>query len=237
MSSLPIGGDRSRLEPAAESGHARAARQPLSSSPQGSAPNIAVRLAPPQMNPASSYEEIAYRESERLIETQLASFDELRSRTGLLLAALAVTGSFLGAAVLDREGDFGVFGILALTAFGIGVLACLLVLLPSSPSRSPGAGSESSEPPARRSWQLLRRLRAWKRRSFGGYTFVLSPKSLLEWTDGRYGDVTAMQRFIAEKREDHFDANKGKIDQLFMAFRVAIVATGFQVVFWALALA
>jgi hypothetical protein len=41
-----------------------------------------------------NYEEIAYRESERMIATQIQSFDELRSRNGLLLAATAVTGSF-----------------------------------------------------------------------------------------------------------------------------------------------
>ena len=76
------------------------------------------------------YGEIAYRESERMIATQLQSFDELRSRTGLLLAATAVTASFLGAAALDREGGLGYVGILALIAFGIGVGACLYVLWP-----------------------------------------------------------------------------------------------------------
>ena len=75
-------------------------------------------------------EQLAYRESERLIDTQLRSIDELRGRTGLLLAALAVTASFLGAAALDREGDLEGWAIAALVVFAVGVVACLFVLWP-----------------------------------------------------------------------------------------------------------
>jgi hypothetical protein len=153
---------------------------------------------------AEGYEEIAYRESERMIATQIQSFDELRSRTGLLLAATAVTGSFLGAAALERDHDLNGLGILALLVFAIGIGACLYVL--------------------------------WPQRD--AYKFVLSPNILLDsWTDGRYGDPVAMKRFIARKREEHYDQNKKKIDRLFTAFRVASVAIGVEVILWVLQLA
>lgn len=150
-----------------------------------------------------TYDEIAYRESERLIATQVQSFDELRSRTGLLLAATAITGSFLGAAALEREDDLGFFGGAALLAFAVGIGACLVILWPKKDA----------------------------------YKFVLSPKILLEsWSGGRYGDPAAMQRFIATKREEHYDENKSRIDRLFTAFQVAALAIGLQVILWTLQL-
>jgi hypothetical protein len=150
-----------------------------------------------------SYDGIAYRESERMIETQIQSFDELRSRTGLLLAATAITASFLGAAALEREDDLGYFGAAALFAFVVGIGACLVILWPNKDA----------------------------------YKFVLSPKILLEdWTGGKYGDPAAMQRFIASKREEHYDENKSRIDPLFTAFQVAAIAIGCQVILWILQL-
>jgi hypothetical protein len=67
-------------------------------------------------------------EARRAISTQVASLDELRGRTGLLLAAATVTGSFLGSLASDHPGDFGCAGIGAVVAFAAAVLCCLNVL-------------------------------------------------------------------------------------------------------------
>ncbi len=55
-------------------------------------------------------------ESVRALEQQAGVLDELRSRTGVLLAAAAIVTSFLGAAVLDAS-DFDTLAGLALIAF------------------------------------------------------------------------------------------------------------------------
>ena len=52
-------------------------------------------------------EELAYGESVRAIESQAGGLDELRTRTGVLLAAASIVASFLGAEALkagDAEG-------------------------------------------------------------------------------------------------------------------------------------
>jgi hypothetical protein len=74
-------------------------------------------------------EAVIYEEAKRGIAAQSASLDELRSRTGLLLAAASVTASFLGAHVTDASG-IGFLGILAIVAFGVAVVGCLYVLWP-----------------------------------------------------------------------------------------------------------
>jgi hypothetical protein len=151
-----------------------------------------------------SPESLAYRESERAIDTQIQAFDELRSRTGLLLAAIAVTASFLGGAALDPENGLGGYGVAALVAFGAGIGACLYIL--------------------------------WPRRD--AWLFVMSAKVLLEdWRDEDRLDARAMQRFIAEKKEENYDANEDKMRSLYAAFRVGSLAIGVEVILWILELA
>jgi len=72
--------------------------------------------------------EIIYAESTRAITAQEASLDELRSRTGVLLAALSVSTSFLGAQT--ATGGLGLLGVIALLTFAAAVGACLYVLRP-----------------------------------------------------------------------------------------------------------
>ena len=76
----------------------------------------------------------------------------------------------------------------------------------------------------------------WPRKD--GWTFDLSAKILGEdWIDQqRDGGIAAMQRFMAEKLEDHYDSNKKKLDHLFVWFQVAAVATGGEVILWTLRL-
>ena len=56
--------------------------------------------------------------------------DELRSRTGVLLAAAAVSSSFLGAEALTRHPRLSSLSIIALISFGIVVMLCLVVMWP-----------------------------------------------------------------------------------------------------------
>lgn len=69
-------------------------------------------------------------EARRAMEVQNASLNELRSRTGLLLAAASVSASFLGAAVETGASQLGFFGGLSLVAFVIAIGSCIRVLMP-----------------------------------------------------------------------------------------------------------
>ncbi len=74
------------------------------------------------------YEEVILEEARRAISTQVASLNELRGRTGLLLAAATVTGSFLGSLAAENPGDFGPAGIAAVGFYFAAVFCCLVVL-------------------------------------------------------------------------------------------------------------
>lgn len=73
-------------------------------------------------------EEVILEEARRAIANQVDSLTELRSRTGLLLAAATLTGSFLGSLASDHPKDFGPAGIAAVAFYAMAVLFCLLVL-------------------------------------------------------------------------------------------------------------
>jgi hypothetical protein len=72
---------------------------------------------------------LALEESMRALESQSEALDDLRSRTGILLTALALTASFLGARALDDSG-FDFLNWVALIFFAIAGVVCLLILLP-----------------------------------------------------------------------------------------------------------
>jgi hypothetical protein len=74
-------------------------------------------------------EEIILEEARRAIDVQVASVDEVRSRTGLLLATAAVTISILGS-VTASSGGLGVLGFVAVGFFVAAVFCCLVVLRP-----------------------------------------------------------------------------------------------------------
>lgn len=77
-----------------------------------------------------SLEDEILTEARRAITFQAASLDELRSRTGLLLAAASVSASFLGAASAKGGGNLGFCGGAALVAFVIAIGCCIWVLMP-----------------------------------------------------------------------------------------------------------
>src|SRR6266516_860914 len=72
---------------------------------------------------------LAYELSLRALNQQEAAVNELRARTGTILAASSVVASFLGGRAIDRAG-FDVLTVLGLVAFAISILLGLSVLSP-----------------------------------------------------------------------------------------------------------
>lgn len=77
------------------------------------------------------YEELAYEAAERALDKQERLLDELRSRTGLLLAAASLAASFLGREAFSRDAS-AVLGTVALLAFLLAMGASVYVLLPKT---------------------------------------------------------------------------------------------------------
>jgi hypothetical protein len=73
--------------------------------------------------------ELAYTLSLRTLGQQEASLNELRARTGTLLAAAALVASFLGATAIARDG-FDIWTVFALIALVVSVVFAARVLLP-----------------------------------------------------------------------------------------------------------
>ena len=71
-------------------------------------------------------EEIAYNEGRRAVEAQAAALDELRARSGVLVAGIAVATAFIGPTTVS--GGWGVLEVLAGLAF-VGVAALLGLIL------------------------------------------------------------------------------------------------------------
>ena len=72
---------------------------------------------------------LAYDESVRALELQSSALDDLRSRTGILLAALSLSASFLGAQALKDPGLTG-WSWAAIGSFAVSGLLSLGVLWP-----------------------------------------------------------------------------------------------------------
>ncbi len=72
---------------------------------------------------------VVYEESQRALSQQELVLDNLRSRTGVLLAATAISSTFLGGQALGG-GKLGVLSLLAILAFAVVGWFCLRVLWP-----------------------------------------------------------------------------------------------------------
>ena len=73
---------------------------------------------------------IAFDAATRALDKQERVLEELRSRTGVLLAASSLAAAFLGRPALDETRD--ALAVLALGAFAISIAASVYVLLPKS---------------------------------------------------------------------------------------------------------
>jgi hypothetical protein len=81
--------------------------------------------------PDPVYERLAYEAAQRALDKQERLIDELRSRTGLLLATASLAASFLGREAFAGDPNDGL-AILALAAFLVAVAASMYVLLPKN---------------------------------------------------------------------------------------------------------
>jgi len=75
--------------------------------------------------------ELSYQAAIRSLDLQERGVEQLRARTGTLLAASSLTASFLGAQAIQRNG-IGPLGALALIALASSIALCIYVLLPKS---------------------------------------------------------------------------------------------------------
>jgi hypothetical protein len=75
------------------------------------------------------YERLAYEAAQRALDKQERLLEELRSRTGLLLAAASLAASFLGREAFARDPKRGL-ALLAVLAFLMAVGASVYILLP-----------------------------------------------------------------------------------------------------------
>lgn len=73
---------------------------------------------------------IAFDAATRALDKQERVLEELRSRTGVLLAASSLAAAFLGRPALDEARD--VLAAIAIAAFAISIGASVYVLLPKS---------------------------------------------------------------------------------------------------------
>ena len=78
---------------------------------------------------APTLEELLYETASRSLQQQERQVAELRARTGTLLAAAALSASFLGATAVDRDG-LSALVALAIVALAASVGLCLYVLVP-----------------------------------------------------------------------------------------------------------
>jgi hypothetical protein len=84
---------------------------------------------------------LSYELSLRALDQQERALEELRNRTGTLLAASALVASFLGARAIDRVGVDGL-AVIPLLAFVASVLLSVYVLVPKSNLEFALRGSE-----------------------------------------------------------------------------------------------
>lgn len=75
---------------------------------------------------------IIYEEAVRAWSLQSSVLDELRSRTGVLLAAASVAVALLGSSDISKHEGFTILGWFAIGAFGMTLVLCLYVLFPTN---------------------------------------------------------------------------------------------------------
>lgn len=90
---------------------------------------MAVATPPAESPHEDARRTLVYEESQRALDQQQAALDNLRTRTGILIAATAIASSFLGAQAL-RSGSFTLWTWLALGALVVVGVTTILVLLP-----------------------------------------------------------------------------------------------------------
>jgi hypothetical protein len=76
---------------------------------------------------------LSYDAAIRALDVQERGVEQLRARTGTLLAASSLTASFLGAQAIQRSrGSLGTLDAFALVSLAASMLLCINVLLPKT---------------------------------------------------------------------------------------------------------
>jgi len=78
---------------------------------------------------AGEFERLAYEAALRGLDKQEGLIEELRTRTGVLLAASSLAASFLGQQAFQSPSPRGL-AITALVAFVVSIATCVFILLP-----------------------------------------------------------------------------------------------------------
>jgi hypothetical protein len=81
--------------------------------------------------PPGAIEELAYNTALTALSNQDGELNQLRSRTGTLLAAASITASFFGVQALSRQAS-GTFSVVALIASVLALVLCIYVLAPKT---------------------------------------------------------------------------------------------------------
>jgi hypothetical protein len=82
-----------------------------------------------------SLAELSYEAGVRALDLQERAVEQLRARTGTLLAASSLTASFLGAQAIAHSSGLGALGGLALVSLAASIGLCVYVLLPKKEFR------------------------------------------------------------------------------------------------------
>lgn len=103
-------------------------------SPPGACPSLSAGHAPlPESDvtrPRRGLARLGYEAAIRALEVQERAVDQLRARTGTLVAATSLTASFLGAQTIQYRHGLNTLAILALVTLGLAILTCVYIMLP-----------------------------------------------------------------------------------------------------------
>lgn len=152
---------------------------------------------------ADAIEEVVYAEAQRGLALQPVLLNELRGRTGILLAVTSAATAFLGAVAIER-GGLHEWGVLALTAFAVAVTCCLAVLWPS------------------REWKFFQSAT----KMIASYCDQPRPDNGQPWS------VAAVQRDLALHMEAHADKAINEMKGMHSWFAGAGMSLGAEVVCW-----
>jgi hypothetical protein len=151
-------------------------------------------------------EELAYEEAKRAIDRQSAQLDGLRSRAGILLAAISLATSFFGGLVLSNEAlHDDKDHVVTITLVGLAIASfvysagwCIRVLWPAH--------------------------QAWK--------FSLSAEGILGKIEATGADEGTVYRQLAREHESNYDANEKRLENLYRLFRQASVGLAQETFAW-----
>ena len=82
--------------------------------------------------PVAALSQLSYEAGVRALDLQERAIEQMRGRTGLLLAASSLTASFLGGQTISHANGLGTLSGIALVALATSIALSVYVLLPKS---------------------------------------------------------------------------------------------------------